>query len=152
MENEDQALNEDQTTDHDKDETQHDASLLPAKRGKQFGSDYQPSGEAKARGKMKAKRNRELMQYILSRSWKKNRMNQEFHDKVVEMTGLTDQELEELTYESMLMLTQVIKAIKQGDSQAAALVMERAFGKPVQRLEFEDGSETPPAINITIRH
>lgn len=134
-------------------ETQGDAvrdeSLLPRVIGKPFGKDNQPSGAAKSAGRMKAKRNRELMQYILSRSWKANRMNREFHDKIIEMTGLTEQELDDLTYEGMLYLAQTIKAIKQGDTQAANLILERAFGKPIQKLEFE-GSDTPPPINITI--
>jgi hypothetical protein len=146
----------DENEAHDVDEThdqpKHDPNMLPAKRvvGKPFGEDNQPSSEAKKAGWLRKKRNKELAQYILGRSWKENRMNKDMHAQMKEFFGLGDDELEELTYEAVIMMKQVAMAIKNGDNTAAQQLFERAFGKPMQTIGITDDG-TPPQINITIQ-
>lgn len=147
MEDQHEGKNEEETPQ----EPEHDPSLLPERKliGKPFGPDNQPSSEAKKKGWLKKKRNRELVQYLLSRPWKKSRMNKDLDESMKEFFNISDEEAEELTYEAVMYLKQMAMAIKHGDNTAAAMLYERAFGKPVQTIDF-GGSDTPPAINITV--
>ena len=96
------------------------------------GGANQPDPEAKRRGHLKKKMGRELLKTILAMDFKG--MGPEFKIKLGEYYGLDP---EEITNEGALVLSQLITAIQKGDTFAFNAIMDRAYGKPKELIEFQ---------------
>lgn len=110
-----------------------------------FTSDKQPSPEAKSKGKLKAKRNRKLAQLILSRTFigkitdKSGALvDSKFRKTLKDYFGLEGEDMEELSNEAAIMMRLIGNATENGDAQSAAILLERAYGKPKEMTPFDD--------------
>jgi hypothetical protein len=114
-----------------------------------FSKDSQPSPDAKRAGQLRRSRNRKLAQLILNRSFvgkfttKTKRgdyviEDTKFRNVLKEYFGLSEEELTEMSNEAAIMFRMVGSAIADGDTQAAAMMLERAYGKPKEMTPFDD--------------
>ena len=111
----------------------------PPLKGKQFSSDYQPSGEAKSRGWRKSK----LLKDILDMAWN-GRSGAKLRATAAEYLNIPE---DQLTVEDLMNFRQIELAIKKQNTFAYTAVMDRAHGKPVQPVQ-EQGKKK---IVITIK-
>lgn len=128
-----------------------------------------PTAEQKRAGWAKRKRNQAKAQMVLARSFIGNvyqvdekgnpilgpdgkpvLVPSEFKEKLGRYFGLTMEEIEEMDMETAMMLRLVGQAIEKGDNQAAQLMLERAYGKPKEFVEFSEEEGNRPQINITV--
>ncbi len=108
-----------------------------------FSADSQPSGENKGKGRLKKYRGRDLLKTILAMDFKG--MGPEFKNKLADYYGL---DAEEITNEGALILSQLITAIQKGDTFAFNAIMDRAYGKPKELMEFR--APNNPTFQIEI--
>jgi hypothetical protein len=119
---------------------------VPA-NGKKFSKQYQPSGQAKAAGKLAKKRGHELAQAVLQVAFK-GMKNSELKKMAAEYFGVDESEI---TVETMLLFRQAEKAIQKADTNAFNAIMNRAFGLPKQKTELtgEGGKDLIPSVSLT---
>jgi len=110
-----------------------------------FGKQHQPSPEAKRKGWLKKNRNRKLAQLILSKAFRGKVLNSKgeivdtkFKSVLKEFFGLDEDEMADMTNEAAIMFRMVGQAVTEGDTAAAAHLLERAYGKPKELTPFDD--------------
>lgn len=64
--------------------------------------------------------------------------------------GLNESQLGELTNEAAMMLRMIGQAVEQGDTTAAQTLMDRAYGKPKEFIQINEGDDDKPIIQINI--
>lgn len=101
------------------------------KTGIPFGQQPQPTPEQKRAGWLKKKRAQELAKAVLELSFK-GMKDPKVKREAAAYFGI---EPSDLTVEMMLLFRQAQKAIEQSDTYAFNSVMDRAFGKPKEKLE-----------------
>lgn len=106
-----------------------------AKDGVKFSKDYQPSTEAKLRGRTRSYTLKAIAESVVSGKMA------DIGEKLKTQFGLT----EDVTVEVLAHLRQIEKAIKSGDTQAYNAFMDRFKGKPKQAVDVTSGGE---AINV----
>lgn len=112
---------------------------------KPFSKDYQPSGEAKSKGKLKANFLKNIAAQIVTG---------EFADGLIKTAKELGIEIVELDVETAMHLKQMELAMKLGDTKAYNAVLDRLNGKPHQVTEItgKDGERiSPTVINFTKR-
>jgi len=104
--------------------------------GKKFSKEYQPSGEAKSKGKRKKRVLKDLAEALVSGE------GLEKAKKTAAEVGL-DLLDDEYSLEITMTLRQVEKALKKGDTSAFSAAMDRLRGKPKQisEISLSDGNE-----------
>lgn len=107
-----------------------------------FTSENQPSPEAKRAGWLKKKRGPELAKAILDLAFK-GQKNQKLKKAAATYFGLPETEI---TNEMMLLFKQAEKAIQYADTQAFNAFMDRAYGKPKEKLEHSGPDDKPIEI------
>lgn len=114
--------------------------------GRGFEHTGQPSPEAKRQGWLNKKRGIELAKAILSLTME-GKGSDELKRSAAEYFNLP---LEEITVEALLILKQAEKAIKKADTQAFNSIMDRAYGKPMNKSEItgRDGKDLLPSGSI----
>ncbi len=137
---------------HDDDKEQGKKPANPLVSGK-FSSENQPTAEAKARGWDKRRKGRNLFRLLLQLPADGSMM------VVDPKTGQEIDQLEltkkraslyfnvptkEITVEMLSYMIQVVKSIKDGDTNAFNTIMDNAYGKPKEQIEIDDFK--PPQI------
>lgn len=106
--------------------------LLKGKEdGIPFSAENQPSPDAKKAGWAKKLRGQELAKAVLELAFK-GKANAETKKEAAEYYGI---DTSEITVEMMLLFRQAEKAIDSSDTQAFNSIMDRAFGKPKEKIE-----------------
>jgi hypothetical protein len=111
---------------------------------KPFSKKYQPTPEAKKAGWAKKKRGYELVRAVLELSFK-GMKGSEIKQKASEYFGVPQKNL---TVEMLLHFRQAEKAIQKADTQAYNAVMDRAFGKPKEKLEHSGADGKPIEMRV----
>ena len=106
---------------------------------KPFTTENQPSPEAKSNGWLKKKRAQELVKAMLELNFSGSK-NAALKKEAADYFGI---DAKEITIEMMLLFKQTKKAIDDSDTQAFNAVMDRAFGKPKEKLEHSGPDEGP---------
>jgi len=101
-----------------------------------FSKEYQPSGEAKSKGRKRKRLLKDLANALITGA------------KLEELKELSnrlglDLDEDEFTLDISLTLKQVEKALESGDTPAFNSAMDRFIGKPTQTMEIEDKRERP---------
>lgn len=107
--------------------------VIPPDPKKPFSKENQPSAEAKKAGWAKKKRAQELAKAVLELSFK-GMKDSKLKQQAAEYFGIPQKEL---TVEMMLLFRQAEKAIQKADTQAFNAIMDRAFGKPKEKVEVD---------------
>lgn len=107
-----------------------------------FGEQPQPTAEAKRLGWLKKKRGPELAKAILDLAFKGDK-NPKLKKDAARYFGLPE---DEINNEMMLLFKQAQKAIESSDTQAFNAVMDRAYGKPKEKLEHSGPNDQPIEI------
>jgi hypothetical protein len=107
----------------------------------------QPSSDAKKAGWAKKRRSQELARYLLGMEFVGK--SEAFRAKIAEYFGMDAETMAGATNEAVIMMKQIGMAIEGGDMQAAQLIMERAYGKPKEFVDFGAGDNVPQ-LNITV--
>lgn len=112
--------------------------LNPVPKGKTFSKDYQPTGNAKSKGKKKKRFARELVTEMLQMPYKfaadsqvKKQLIQNFGNEIVEMT-----------VGEVMTLQQMQKAIMKADTIAYSTLLDQAFGRVSQHVDLTSKGET----------
>jgi hypothetical protein len=113
-----------------------------------FSKDNQPSSEVRKAGWDRKRRNQELYRFLLGKTYVGK--SEQFREQMQQYFGLSDEEMEGITNEAVIVLKQIGRAIELGDTQAAEILMQRAFGKPKDHLMLGDGETDRPIININV--
>jgi hypothetical protein len=128
-----------------------------------FTKENQPSNESKKAGWARSKRNRKLAQLILNRQFvgmisiktktgDYQLQDSKFRKVLKEFFGLSENEMNDMSNEAAIMLRMVGQAITLGDTNAAAMMLERAYGKPKELTPFDDPeAEEDGKPNIVIQ-
>lgn len=101
------------------------------KDGKHFSSESQPSSEAKKAGWARKLKGQELARAVLELAFKGN-VDNDLRKEAAEYYNI---EPSEINVEMMLLFRQAQKAIQQSDTSAFSAIMDRAFGKPKEKIE-----------------
>lgn len=112
---------------------------VPPDTPKPFTSDNQPTPEAKREGWLKKKRAQELVKAVLELNFQGGK-GAALKKEAAEYFGI---DAKEITIEMMLLYKQTKKAIDDSDTQAFNAVMDRAFGKPKEKLEHSGPEDGP---------
>lgn len=104
-----------------------------------FSAENQPSPEAKKAGWLKKKRAQDLAKAMLELTIT-GKKNDKLKKEAAEYFGIDPSEI---TVEVMLLFKQAQKAIEKSDTQAFNAFMDRAFGKPKEKLEHSGPEEGP---------
>jgi hypothetical protein len=102
---------------------------------KLFSKNNQPTSEAKKAGWLKKKRSYELVKAVLDLSFK-GKKNTVIKKQAALYFGVSE---DDITMEVMLIFKQVEKAIQKADTPAFNAVMDRAFGKPKEKMAVDPG-------------
>lgn len=141
-ENEDQNVNEETQENRLTGDPRKDIVVYGEKN--RFSKDKQPSNDAKKAGWARKLRNRKLAQMLLNRKFVGKVMegnvivDSKFKKLVRNYFHLSDEEMDDMSNEAALMMRMIGQAIENGDTQAAAAMLERAYGKPKELSPFED--------------
>lgn len=115
--------------------------------GVKFSSDYQPSGEAKSKGKQRKKFTREVMKEMLSMKYKFTPESR-IKEQLVNAFGAG---VLELTVAEVMVIQQMNKAVLKADTYAFQTVMDQALGRPVQSVANTDpDGNAIPAYKLTL--
>lgn len=106
---------------------------------KPFTPDNQPTPEQKKAGWLKKKRAQDLAKAVLEMKFVGSK-DGGLKKEVAEFFGISE---EEITVEIMMLFRQAEKAIKKFDTPAFNAVMDRAFGKPKEKLEHSGPDDGP---------
>ena len=107
--------------------------VIPPDPPKPFSTKNQPSSEAKKAGWAKKKRAMELAKAVLDLQFK-GMKNGELKKMAAEYFGVQSKDI---TVEMMLLFRQAEKAIQKADTHAFNAIMDRAFGKPKEKVEVD---------------
>lgn len=115
--------------------------------GKKFSKDYQPSAASKKAGWAKKRKGQELVQAILQEAFK-GMKDSKLKQQAAEYFGIAQKNV---TVEMMLHFRQAEKAIQKADTQAYSALLDRAFGKPKDKMELtgKDGRSIQITNKIT---
>jgi hypothetical protein len=105
--------------------------IIPPDPKKPFSKKYQPSPEAKKAGWAKKKRAQELVKAVLDLQFK-GKAGSRVRKEAADYFGIA---ASEITVETMLVFRQAQRAIEKSDTPAFNAVMDRAFGKPKEKVE-----------------
>lgn len=100
--------------------------------GKQFSKDYQPSGEAKKRGKLKKKLLKDISEMIIAGDF------EQIAENVARAFGISPREID---VETLADLRQLQKAITTGDTRAYNSFKDRLRGRPKQAIDVTSGGK-----------
>lgn len=100
---------------------------------KPFTKKNQPTSEQKKAGWAKKKRAQDLAKAVLDLSFK-GMKDSLLKKQAAEYFGVPEKEL---TVEMMLLFRQAEKAIQKADTPAFNAIMDRAFGKPKEKVEVD---------------
>lgn len=112
--------------------------------GKCFTKDRQPTKEQRIAGWDKKKKAQELVKAVLQLSFK-GKQNSKLKKDAAQYFGIPEKDI---TVETMLVFKQAEKAIQKGDTHAFSAVMDRAFGKPKEKIEVKD---TTPLEKLPVK-
>ena len=104
-----------------------------------FTSDSQPSGEAKSRGKKKAKLIKDIATQIVKGGVK---------DALKPLANYLGLEIDQINLETVMHLKQMEKAIKNGDTNAYNAVMNRIAGRAKEFIDHTTNGENIQPTNI----
>lgn len=125
-----------------------------------------PSEEAKAAGRARKKRNRELVQTLLGMrfvglvegrdengKYTGRLVDSPFKQTMMQYFGLSAEELEDMSYETAIRLRQIGQAIEKGDQVAADALFMAAYGRPREFIDMgDDEQDQRPVLQITVIH
>lgn len=106
--------------------------------GAHFSSGNQPAGELKSKGRRKKLRAQELVRAVLAVAAKSEKVKA-MRAEAAEYFGMKEKDL---NIEVLMIYKQIHKALEEGSTIAFREVMDRGYGKAVQRLNFD--FITPP--------
>lgn len=112
---------------------------VPPDTPKPFTAENQPSSDAKKEGWLRKKRAQELVKAMLELNFKGDK-NTALKKEAAEYFGIN---AKEITVEMLLVYKQTKKAIEESDTQAFNAVMDRAYGKPKEKLEHSGVDDGP---------
>jgi hypothetical protein len=127
--------NEEKTPRKPREITGGDRKMKGIETGVPFSKENQPSIEAKKEGWAKKKKAFELVQAVLDLSFK-GKKGSAIKKMASDYFGISE---EDITMEVMLVFRQVEKAIQKSDTKAFTAIMDRAFGKPKERVDLNTG-------------
>lgn len=113
-------------------------------RNKPFSKDNQPPGDVKSAGWWKKKKGREMLRHLLQLDFDGTTIDpmtgakvpNKIREQVAEYMGVP---IESVTNEMVLFAKQIGLAIQKNDTQAAALVLNNAYGQPKETFQvYED--------------
>jgi hypothetical protein len=120
--------------------------VIPPDPKNPFSKEYQPSSEAKKKGWAKKKTAQELAKAVLELSFK-GMKDSGLKKTAAEYFGIPEKVL---TVEMMLLFRQAEKAIQKADTQAFNAIMDRAFGKPKEKVELGGANGAPLSFTTHI--
>lgn len=105
--------------------------------GVPFTKENQPSPEAKSMGWLKKNKGPELVKAIFDLAFQGNKRNR-LKKAAAQYYGLDEKEV---AVEMMLVFRQIEKAIQKSNTQAFTAVMDRAYGKPKEKIDHTTGGK-----------
>jgi hypothetical protein len=112
-----------------------------------FSSENQPSAEAKSRGHQKSFRSALLVRAVLEKKVITGKGSRKFAKIRKQAAAWFQIEESEIDFEVLMIYVMVERAIELRDVQAFNAVMDRAYGKPLLRINEE---WTPPETSTLI--